>query len=105
VSISRIDKYTKHSGWRKLLELATPEQDHPALINIDLERGMVYHSPELWRYIKSYAKNGTLRGLDKQLLDRVRDYYGEYAIKLLLEMQLYGGKISLDKTLKIVVKD
>ena len=94
--------YTRHPGWKKLLELATPGPDHPALVNIDLEKGMVYYSPELWRYIRTRTRNGSLRGLDKQLLDKVRDYHGEWAVKLLLTMQMHGGRLSIKEALETV---
>ncbi len=100
--MNRVDEYKKHPGWEKLLELATPAPDHPALISIDLEKEMVYFSPEIWRYIRSRTRNGALRGLDKQLLDKVKDYHGEWAVKLLLTMQMHGGRISIKKALEIL---
>lgn len=99
-TVDKIKEYKQHPGWRKLLELATPGPDHPALINIDLEKAMVYYSPELWRYIRSRTRSGALRGLDKQLLDLIRDYYGEWAVKLILAMQMRGGKMSIEEAVK-----
>ncbi len=101
-TVDKIDVYKQHPAWRKLEELATPSREFPALITIDLEKGMVYYSPELWRYIRSRTPSGTLRGLDRNLLSRVRDYHGECAVKLLLTMQMYGGKVALDDALNVI---
>jgi len=103
-TVKEIDEYKRHPAWRKLEELATPSREFPALIIIDLEKGMVYYSPELWRYIRSRTPAGTLRGLDRCLLVRVRDYHGEWAVKLLLAMQMYGGKMDMRKALDIITR-
>ncbi len=103
-TVDKMDVYKQHPVWRKLEELATPSREFPALITMDLEKGMIYYSPELWRYIRSRTSSGTLRGLDRNLLARVRDYHGEWAVKLLLTMQMYGGKIDLGKALDIITR-
>ena len=41
-TINKANEYKKHPGWEKLLELATPASDHPALISIDSEKEMVH---------------------------------------------------------------
>ena len=101
-TVDKMDVYKQHPVWRKLEELATPSREFPALITMDLEKGMIYYSPELWRYIRSRTSSGTLRGLDRNLLTRVRDYHGEWAVKLLLTMQMYGGKLPIKAALSIL---
>ena len=97
-----IKEYEHHPGWKKLLELVIPGPNHPALINIDLKKRMVYFSPELWRYIRSRTREGALRGLDKQLLNMIADYHGKKAVELILNMQFMGGRIPLSHALSIV---
>jgi len=46
------------------------------LVAIVLEKGIIFYSPNLWRYIKTRASFGTIRELDKKLPARIRDYYG-----------------------------
>ena len=101
-TVNVIEEYKQHPGWRKLEELANPDHDHPPLISIDAEKGIVYYSSDLWKYIRSRTSSGTLRGLDRELLTKVRDYYGEWAARLLIAMQMHGGKISIEKALEVV---
>lgn len=91
------EDYKKHPGWKKLFELS-----EAGLISIDLNKGMVYYSADLWKYIKSKTTAGTLRGLDKKLLTHIRDYHGEWAVKLLLTMQMHGGKLPIKAALSIL---
>ena len=94
---TKYEDYTRHPGWKKLYELI-----EVGLISVDLEKGMVYYSPDLWKYIRTRTPAGTMRGLDKRLLTQIRDHHGEWAVKLLLTIQMYGGKIDLEKALDII---
>lgn len=91
------EDYEKHPGWKKLEELR-----EDGIISIS--DGIVRYGPDIWKYIKSRTSVGTLRGLDRRLLRHIRDYYGEWAVKLLLAMQMYGGKIDLGKALNIITR-
>ncbi len=91
------EDYRKHPGWKKLEELR-----ENGIVSIS--KGIVYYGPDLRNYIKSRTSTGAMRGLNKQLLRYIRDYYGEWAVKLLLTMQIHGGKIELWRALEILDK-
>ena len=89
------EDYKKHPGWKKLEEL----QENGI---VSVSKGIVYYGPDIWKYIKSKTSAEALCGLDRQLLRHTWDYYGEWAVKLLLAMQIYSGKIDLGKALDII---
>ena len=88
----------KHPAWRKLEELARPNELRPALIKVNLREGYVAFSDDLWKYIMSRTPQGTRRGLDRALLDQVEAREGPKVVELLLMIQRLG-KVSIESAL------
>jgi len=85
---------------RHLLDkLSEPGAARPALISVDYSKGMVYFSEDLWKYINSRTWYGK-RGLDNELLNKIKLYDGYDAYRLILFLKKHGGKAPLYKVVK-----
>ena len=89
----KLEELRRHPGWPGLAELA---DRIPPVISIDVSKGMVYFSKEVWEMIRMN------NGLPAKFLTWIHDNYGNAALKLIREMQLRGGKIPVEKALEII---
>jgi len=87
---ARMQDLRTHPAWGRLEGLARPTDSRPALVKINLRDGYVALSDDLWRYVMSRTPAGTRRGLDRELLERVRAFEGPEAAELLLAIQRLG---------------